>query len=1035
MKSYRRGFAPKFSLDDQQAIFRDRINEFIVNGCLVRSNSQIFIETAEEFNIKNPQTIYLNAKRFYDRSGILKPKPKYKADDESDYDFDCDMAFKVDIGSDSFLKNYIENKQYLKGARSFLRQLVWSLTKFPCNWQFKHLKFIKEELVCLASCTECKGNLSITTTNDRCSVSIATRNIDPNKKHAKKSLVTGEYKEHVQSILKKNTPYVTRSILANEMMSAGDDEPARLPSTATLTKQKYRANKTEPLHEDPAIAISIMKNETQYSSTIQNIGLNPFFVLYMTPTQNALFQTETKRSRIILSVDATGISVRLSPYSSISSRRDAPKRCFLYAMTLRLCDDKSVPVFQMLSQLHSTTQINTMFSTFKSQIIQKNPHEIIMDKSAALMLSSVLTFSSSSSVHEYLDHCFESLFGTRKAPTTYIRLDRSHTVHSINKNKKLRHKVTPNVSIFYRRLLGFFIQESQIKVIQDLIQCMFIILNTRCIHSGGVQSILQRLEQVTQSHKIETISHEIIVPDPDFEFGVGKNKFQNWIQEIVLRVHAEYIDDSLNDSNENTIGVEKNAYYAPHLEKPLMEFLYDLPLCGNILNAVFDSQNFVPTSSATETDFDVIKNDLFHASHGIRVDEWLKKHISFTDGRLAGKRAKEVRSILFDESPKKNRKPESYVDGKKNVTQSDSSSQSNESTDDYSESESDDCDDPFDENLQKFENFGGLNEDGIVPKRKQKRASSSILNAQRPNKRVISILSNGATTNSSKGVPAIVTSNACSFNSIFHTFAICYVDNKCFSDELNELNDPFSSMMKSAIEKWNEKSINKARNLLLLEYFAERMPRKPGKVINLNCNTTIDYMFRKICATAECANSIYEVQNCGECLMNFEKKPQPYFPVNLKEIDVQNIAASFPPRIQSSNQNVCTECGVYLQKVISPKSVLIIDVDYSEKGSRSVTQISNISDNFTYALKSYKLKAIIERLTICGGHFVTHVRRNDQLWETYDDLHTFKPKPAKPSKYVRASLLIYCLTGGFIDIRISVAVFFSYLGSNDLFFF
>lgn len=46
-------------------------------------------------------------------------------------------------------------------------------------------------------------------------------------------------------------------------------------------------NASEPLHQDPVVAISAMKNETVLSSTIGNIGLNPFFVVYMTPTQKA----------------------------------------------------------------------------------------------------------------------------------------------------------------------------------------------------------------------------------------------------------------------------------------------------------------------------------------------------------------------------------------------------------------------------------------------------------------------------------------------------------------------------------------------------------------------------------------------------------------------------------------------------------------------------------------------------------------------------------------------------------------------------
>lgn len=112
-------------------------------------------------------------------------------------------------------------------------------------------------------------------------------------------------------------------------------------------------------------------------------------------------------------MDATGVTTRLSPYASISIRKGVPKRCFLYVITLYLEDGTSMPVYQMLSQLHSSIQINNMLSLFKVENQHRIPHEFVMDKSAALLLSTLLTFTSSTSVHEHVDHCYESLFENR----------------------------------------------------------------------------------------------------------------------------------------------------------------------------------------------------------------------------------------------------------------------------------------------------------------------------------------------------------------------------------------------------------------------------------------------------------------------------------------------------------------------------------------------------------------------------------------------------------------------------------------------
>lgn len=167
----------------------------------------------------------------------------------------------------------------------------------------------------------------------------------------------------------------------------------------------------------------------------------------------------------------------------------------------------------------------------------------------------------------------------------------------------------------------------------------------------------------------------------------------------------------------------------------MIEILSNLPLNGNIMNCVFKSKNCSPTSSATEQDFDVIKNDLFGSSSGMRVDKLLEKHINFINGRLTRRRAKAVRAILFDKSCSEAENEPVSSDSQSDSNESISESETDKSfveedaekeqpsqslSHDESQVEGDESEDnSFERNFNKYENYGGWNKDGKVAKKKQ----------------------------------------------------------------------------------------------------------------------------------------------------------------------------------------------------------------------------------------------------------------------------------------------------------------------------
>lgn len=638
-------------------------NKLVQNGKLVSSGEEIYEMLGKKFGVTS-QTIYLQSKRLFQ---TRIEQTKYKGDEAIDtyQSLDYEHTFDLNVKDDDLVKRFVETNAYLRGIRSYFRVIIVQYSYFTCHWHFDVCCSKEHTIFCAGSCTHpgCSGQVFITSNKDRSILNIKLKGFTKNIVHVKKSRTTGAHKDRIEQLLKVNTPYVTRSLLAAAMCDEGGEDMCLLPTTKTLTTQKYRMKLKETesyLDADPVLALVKMKTQLETLKTIHNVAISPFYVTYSTPTQAALVKSQKRRSRIIFSMDATGVSVRLSPLASKSDRTDKTKRCFLYVITLHENEGRSLPIYQMLSQDHSSIQISMMLKTCSVENNHVKPNEVIIDQSAAFLLAILQSYTSYKSVHQYLDRCYELLETERIGSdssdisdddTFYVRFDRSHVCKTYQQSKDLTKGVHKQTSTFYKRLLGYLIQEPSISNCEKIIRNMFIILNNQYL-SEDVRNIMKELEMISAHHKIDqaTIEREYDLPDSSFEVEFSdtgnkpKNKFNRWILEMAENAKCDAQNESLD---ENVL--DKNPYFADTLEKPLIKFISQLPLSGNIMNKVKRSVNEIPTSSPTETDFDVLKNDLFRGSNGIRVDSFVNKHLTFTKGRLIGKRVNDVRAELFDD--------------------------------------------------------------------------------------------------------------------------------------------------------------------------------------------------------------------------------------------------------------------------------------------------------------------------------------------------------------------------------------------------
>lgn len=154
--------------------------------------------------------------------------------------------------------------------------------------------------------------------------------------------------------------------------------------------------------------------------------------------QVAFCRSETKNRRGFqgeCSLDATGIALQLPEECVHSERTGKMRKTFLYQIVFH-GSEQSLPVYQMLSQVHTSKKIAEMLEKFKEESMFGKPLSVIfIDQSTAMLLGCVKAMTPFKSPHEYLDHCYDCLLDKTISKTCFIRFDRPHTVKVLMDNK------------------------------------------------------------------------------------------------------------------------------------------------------------------------------------------------------------------------------------------------------------------------------------------------------------------------------------------------------------------------------------------------------------------------------------------------------------------------------------------------------------------------------------------------------------------------------------------------------------------------
>lgn len=191
----------------------------------------------------------------------------------------------------------------LPGWSSKLSLILWVEEKSVrcCSWTRASVRAF--DIICVGHCTGCKAKIQCVATPNFLQFNIENFKSnfahDPKKKRRVLNVDTPKMHEKLdgKSVLK------LRAEMAAELMSFGDAEPLIIPTADAMRKAKSRINCPET---DPFTALSFLQKK--FPKAIHSIRYDPFYIIFSTPYQQAVYKREAMRNnRITISIDSTGL--------------------------------------------------------------------------------------------------------------------------------------------------------------------------------------------------------------------------------------------------------------------------------------------------------------------------------------------------------------------------------------------------------------------------------------------------------------------------------------------------------------------------------------------------------------------------------------------------------------------------------------------------------------------------------------------------------------------------------------------------------
>lgn len=434
---------PKMQVDEIFKLIED-LNFFYAKGQLLRLSDPIW-KNAENILNKDLSAKYLYLYMSQNRNGILERFDKkfniliedtsLKSIDSSDARQSNDSNWSM--SSSCILKPwrtilYLDKKTWhtisecellnnndkyilLKpGWTNIIYSEIWKQLKIPCCFAFKTGRINRNPgeiyLKIKGKCTECGASFNAYSmhepNNTESKIEIHVSTYDTREiAHKRKRQLRKIERSNVVKDLRATSAYGWRREKANEIMTFGDVEPAHLYSESVLRKAKQLDNDEKLGLEkisDPIISILQLKYKSEFSSSIREIGLDKFFVIYFSPEQLFLYQQFNRHAdkTDMLSIDATGSLIK-----NIKKLDGSTNFVFLYQVVVPF-KKKILPV-QMIAKKHDTN-ILTYWLREWLRSGAPCPKKVVTDYSFALLNAVALSFNNCD-LNTYVENCMRTL--------------------------------------------------------------------------------------------------------------------------------------------------------------------------------------------------------------------------------------------------------------------------------------------------------------------------------------------------------------------------------------------------------------------------------------------------------------------------------------------------------------------------------------------------------------------------------------------------------------------------------------------------
>lgn len=196
-----------------------------------------------------------------------------------------------------------------------------------CDWSFKRARVTEKGrhyIAICAKCVTCRSSLigflqNKPEQNENVVFKFAVIGFDETKhEHTQKKVkVTGSKAKSLATSTKSAVvEHRKLSAKAGEMFEAAR---GRVPSAHAIRNLQYRQRQKNKLSSDVFKALFYLQNAPNYANIIQSIGFSPFYVIYGSPRQFALYNMYLKRNNASkLSCDATGgLARKIGKYNSM----------------------------------------------------------------------------------------------------------------------------------------------------------------------------------------------------------------------------------------------------------------------------------------------------------------------------------------------------------------------------------------------------------------------------------------------------------------------------------------------------------------------------------------------------------------------------------------------------------------------------------------------------------------------------------------------------------------------------------------------